>query len=91
MGEIRAWKLISQPRHIFAHFGPEFAEAEIWVVEKSHYERLQAGLEEINNHFDDQGFGAHSDRDCADAIVNYAGAVLNGYEGSLAEWWKERA
>jgi hypothetical protein len=29
--DFRIWKLISQPRHIFAHIGPEFPEAEVWV------------------------------------------------------------
>lgn len=36
----REWKLVSQPRHIFAHIGPEFPEAEIWVIPKAEYDRL---------------------------------------------------
>lgn len=52
--------------------------------------RLKQGLEEINFHFDDQGFGPHEKNQCAAALVNYAGAVLNGYDKCLAEWWDEQ-
>jgi len=60
---------------------------------KSEVERLKHGLVEINEHFDDQGF-THTRREpcgeCTEALVNYAGAVLNGYEGTLADWQDER-
>ena len=49
-------------------------------------ERYKFALEEINNHFDDQGF-FHKDKiSCAEVLVNYAGAVLNGYDDCLSEW-----
>ncbi len=53
-------------------------------------DRLRFGLDEIHNHFDDQGFGHHDKSQCASALVNYAGAVLGGYEKTLSEWWDEQ-
>lgn len=54
---MRIWKLISQPRHTFAHAGPEFKEAEIWVCEidvvRDHLRRHREGdadaLDELNS------------------------------------------
>lgn len=43
----RRWSLICQPRHIFAHQGPEFMEAQIWVVPESRVTSLETTLKEI--------------------------------------------
>jgi len=39
--DMREWKLISQPGRIFAHAGPAFSEAEIWVVPKNALKTLK--------------------------------------------------
>lgn len=46
----RRWKLISQPRHIFAHSGPEFSEAEIWVVPEARLKEVEQELKEVVDH-----------------------------------------
>jgi hypothetical protein len=47
MPDYRKWKLISQPGHTFVHFGPEFSEAEIWVVPKARLEEVERELKEV--------------------------------------------
>lgn len=52
-------------------------------------ERFRRALEDIANHFDDQGFPPHGGN-CAETMVNYAGEVLSGYDGYMGDWYAER-
>ena len=53
-------------------------------------ERYRRALDDIGYHFDDQGFPRHSDvDDCGTIMVNFANAVLDGYDGGMGTWYAE--
>jgi len=57
----------------------------------SDVERFHSALDDIANHFDDQGFPSHDTNTCASIIVNFASAVFwDGYEGYMGDWYTEQ-
>ena len=53
-------------------------------------ERLRTAWGYIADHFDDQAFPRHTDvDDCGVIMVNFASAVLGGYDGYMGDWYTE--
>jgi hypothetical protein len=51
-------------------------------------ERYKRALEEIHYHFDDQSFVHNDKMSCEEVLVNYSGAVLDGCNDCLSEWYE---